>query len=172
MIDFWVVVVIAGIAASVALVAAFGAPSRKSVEHHIDCDADPRALNKWEIEEHIKGGILTWDPTKMKLYFSESQRGDRCVVGNDLRKEIRSQPVLNANVLDYLFAHPELIPEEWKKDECGYIRYIFFWGTIYRYSNGSLYVRFLYWDEGEWHWDFQWLVLGYGVYCHSAVRAS
>jgi len=39
---------------------------------------------------------------------------------------------MNANVLDYLLAHPELIPEDWKN------KYVFFWGTIYRYSSGGL----------------------------------
>ena len=71
--------------------------------------------------------------------------------GNKLRKELQSRKVLNANVLDYLLAHPELIPEEWK-GKC-----LFFWGTIYRRSNGHLYVRFLYWFGDRWRWVGGWL---------------
>ena len=58
---------------------------------------------------------------------------------------------MNANILDYLLAHPELIPEEWKG------KYIFFWGTIYRLSDGRLCVRYLIWNGSEWDWSYDWL---------------
>lgn len=61
-------------------------------------------------------------------------------------KELEDQPVLNANVLDFLREHPELIPDEWKG------KFTFFWGTIYRHRDGDLYVRCLYWDGGRWDW--------------------
>ncbi|PIZ99774.1 MAG: hypothetical protein COX77_00545 [Candidatus Komeilibacteria bacterium CG_4_10_14_0_2_um_filter_37_10] len=73
------------------------------------------------------------------------------IEGNDLRKEIVSPLVLNANVLDWLLDHPELIPEEWKR------KYIFFWGTIYRGSDDNLYVRYLIWDGAMWDWRRRWL---------------
>ena len=66
-------------------------------------------------------------------------------------------PVLNANLLDYLYEHPELIPESWKKDASGNTRYMFFWGTVCRSSGGHLYVRCLYWYDGRWDWSIYWL---------------
>ena len=59
---------------------------------------------------------------------------------------------LNANVLDYLLEHPELIPKKWKKYR------IVFWGTIYRFnkesgpSEGKEFVRCLYFYKGLKRW--------------------
>lgn len=55
------------------------------------------------------------------------------------RPNLADKPVLNANVLDYLLARQELIPAEWKG------KAVFFWGAIYRYPDGNLCVRRLYW---------------------------
>ena len=119
-------------------------------EHLIDCDADPIIQFGLQIEEHKKGGQFFFDPTKVTLYLSKKQNGGH-IIGNDLRKELCRKPVLNANVLDYLLKNPHLIPEEWKD------KYVFFWGTVYRYSNGLLYVRYLYFRGGRWGWGCYWL---------------
>lgn len=122
----------------------------KMLERLIDCDADPFLPNSWKVEEHQKGGLFKWDSAQVNLFLSESQR--KGVQGShELRKELAGKPVLNANVLDYLLAHPHLIPEEWKK------LFVFFWGTIYRDSVGGLCVRYLCWHGDWWHWDYHWL---------------
>jgi hypothetical protein len=120
------------------------------IEHLIDCDSTPFIPNGWSVEEHKKGGFLKFDPAKISLYLSKKQKKGS-IGGHDLRKNLADKPVMNANILDYLLAHPELIPEEWKG------KYIFFWGTIYRRSDGRLYVRCLDWDGSEWVWHFYWL---------------
>jgi len=122
----------------------------KIIERLIDCDANPFIPEGWTVEEHKKGGLYKFDPSKISLYLSKKQKKGS-IGGNDLRKELTGQPVLNANVLDYLLAHPDLIPEEWKS------KYIFFWGTIYRSSYGGLSVRSLYWDGSKWYWVCHWL---------------
>ena len=123
------------------------------VDHLIDLDAPRFIPQGWKVEEHKKGGQLTWDATKVSLYLSEGQKNGKRLEGNKLREELKSQPVYNANLLDDLLKNPHLIPEDWKG------KYIFFWGTIYRLSDGSLYVRFLYWRGGRWYWRCRWLVL-------------
>ncbi|MBI5420985.1 MAG: hypothetical protein HZA35_01590 [Parcubacteria group bacterium] len=128
-----------------------------SIEHLIDFDANPHVPNGWSVVEHKKGGILKWDPAKVKFHLSRNQRGNKSIVGNELRKELEKQPVYNANMLDFLYAKQELIPEEWKKDENGNIRFIYFWGTIYRDSDGFLYVRYLCFRGGQWDWRYRWL---------------
>jgi hypothetical protein len=120
----------------------------------IDCDAAPFIPDGWSVEEHKKGGFLKFDPTKISLCLSKKQKKGS-IEGNDLRKELINQPTLNANVLDYLLAHPELIPEEWKG------KYIFFWGTIYRDSGGRLTVRCLYWGGSGWNEVYYWLDDGF-----------
>lgn len=135
-------------------------------KHLIDCDAAPFQLNGWSVEKHIKGGQFEWNPTRVKLYLAKSQKPGKLVEGNKLRKELEGQLVLNANVLDYLLAHPELIPDEWKG------KAVFFWGTIYRYSNGNLFVRCLFWHDSRWDWDLGWLDSGFYDSFPAAVSAS
>ncbi len=116
-----------------------------SVKHVIDCDANPYVPNGLEVESHKKDGQFEWDPKKVKFYLSEYQQGDKYIEGNKLRKELENKPVLNANVLDYLLKHPEIIPESWKDNV------IFFWGTVYSYSDDRLYIRGLCWRGESWY---------------------
>jgi hypothetical protein len=122
----------------------------KMIERLIDCDSAPFVPNGWSVEEHKKGGLFKFDPAKISLYLSKEQKKGS-IDGHYLRKDLSDKPVMNANVLDYLLAHPELIPEEWKG------KYIFFWGTIYRNSDGYLYVRCLGWLGSKWCWYYCWL---------------
>ncbi len=97
----------------------------------------------WKVESH-KEEAFQEDPSKITLYLSEGQKEDRNVQGLKLQKELEGQPVLNANTLNYLLAHPYLIPEEWKGEE------VFFWGTTYRHPDGPLCVRYLFWFNDLW----------------------
>lgn len=134
-------------------------------QHLIDCDALPFCPDGWEVVEHRKHGQLQWDPSKIRLHLSKKQT-DGKVIGNKLRKELENQSVLNANVLDYLLAHPDLIPEEWKG------KAVFFWGTIYRYSDGYLCVRCLCWSGDRWGRDCGWLDRDFCGRNPAAVSAS
>lgn len=134
--------------------------------HVINCDADPYLPDGWKVEEHQKGGQFTWDASKVNLFLSDSQKNGKVIEGNKLRKELAKSPALNANVLDYLLANPHLIPEEWKG------KYVYFWGTIYRDSDGSLYVRYLYWSDRSWDWRYYWLDIGWDDFDPAALRAS
>ncbi len=120
------------------------------VRHLIGCSADPYIPGGWTVEEHHKAGQLEWDPAKITLFLVEKQKTGT-IHGHNLRKELADKSVLNACVLDYLLAHPELIPEDWKGE------FVFFWGTIYRNSGGNLYVRCLFWFGGKWYWYCHWL---------------
>jgi hypothetical protein len=138
-----------------------------SAGHVIDLDANPVIPNGLTVEGHQKGGQFKWDAAKVALFLSKEQQNGKRIEGKKLRTELAERPVFNANLLDYLLKHPHLIPEEWKG------KYIFFWGTIYRNSSGSLGVRCLYWHGGSWHWhDSYWLDSDwYGDY-PAALRAS
>lgn len=116
----------------------------------IDCDEDPFVPTSWNIEEHKKSGVLKCDLAKIRLHLSDNQQNGERIDGHNLYKELKNEPVLNANVLDYLLAHPELILEEWKEKE------IFFWGTTYRDMYSGLCVRCLYWDGVRWGWSYSY----------------
>lgn len=120
-------------------------------KHIVDLDADPFLPSGWEVVEHIKGGQFEFDPSKVALYLDKEQQDGAVIVGNKLRKKLKGKPVFNANLLDFYLAHPNLIPEEWKG------KAVFFWNTIYRHSDGFLYVRYLIWLDGRWAWNHYWL---------------
>lgn len=110
----------------------------------------------WEIrpEDQITSrftGELTFTPDAVRLYLDAAQQGSGVVKGTELVKSLEGQPVLQANVLDYYIANPELIPVSWKGKD------VFFWGTIYRDSNGDLCVRYLCGDDSVCHWSYDWL---------------
>ena len=135
-------------------------------KHLIDTDADPFLPDGWKVEKHQKAGQLEWNPARVKLYLSKHQKGGKYIGGHDLRKELENQPVMNANVLDYLLAHPDLIPESWKG------KVVFFWGTIYRGADDDLYVRFLGWLGSRWDWNYRWLDVGWDDSNPAALLAS
>ncbi|MEX0918720.1 MAG: hypothetical protein WDZ85_02015 [Candidatus Paceibacterota bacterium] len=136
-------------------------------EHVIDCDdADPFILNNWKFEEHRKGGAFKWNAADVALHLDKGQQNGKWIEGNKLRKELADKTVLNANVLDYLLAHPHLIPEEWKG------KMVFFWGTIYRDRFGDLYVRYLHWLGDRWRWNTGWLGDVWYDYNPAAISAG
>jgi len=113
------------------------------------------------IEFHNKNSV--WKGAE--LWLSEEQKTGY-IEGNELRKKI-PKTAYNACVLDYLLEHPEEIPESWKT-----VGWIYFWGTIYRISNGHLYVRYLDWIGEQWVSRYNWLGIGWHGNRPSAVRAS
>ncbi|MFA6324741.1 MAG: hypothetical protein WCX46_00730 [Candidatus Paceibacterota bacterium] len=139
----------------------------KAIEHYIDCDAQPFIPSGWEVAEHKKGGNFKFIPSAVEFFIHKKQKnGFR---GNKLNLELKDKKVLNVNVLDYLLAHPDIIPKEWKKDEKGNTRFIFFWGTIYLIVNTGFYVRYLCWEFGEWRCGVRWLDDDFGDGCTAAL---
>ena len=115
----------------------------------IDITKQPYTPNGWTVESHDVS-IKTFDPKKIEL-VNEVKDGETAITGTEYRARLEGKPVLNANVLDYLLKNLHLIPEDWKG------KAIFFWGTIYRYSDGDLCVRYLCWDGSGWGWNYRWL---------------
>ena len=138
----------------------------------IDCDVDPFLPAGLQVEEHKPGGQFRWDPTKINLYLSPNQQDGKSIEGHKLRIELANQSVMNANLLDYLLAHPYLIPEDWKQDADGNTRFIYFWGTVYRDSGRDLCVRYLCWSDGHWQAHCNWLGSGWHVRYPAARLAN
>ena len=121
-------------------------------EDVINLDTDPiipenKKRIGWKIKTHKKGGQFKWDPTKLEFFVDESQY--KRPHGRDLLETLTNQPTANANLLDFLIKYPFLIPDEWKEDESGYGRTIFFWGTVYSNYHTDPEIRYLQWDEEE-----------------------
>jgi acyl dehydratase len=120
-------------------------------KHIIDCDAEPYLPKDWTVIDHRKGGMLEWNPTKIKFYLSEGQKGAKSINGHDLRTELAEIPVLNANVHDYLMINPHVIPEDFRD------KHLCFWGTIFRSPGGGYYVRCMCWSGQKWCSYNYWL---------------
>ncbi len=118
----------------------------------IDCDAKPLVPDGLKVENHIRDGVLNWNLSAVVLHLSPNQQNGRVIKGHKLLKELEKEPVLNANVLDYLITYPELIPDDWKR-----IGWIFFWGTRYRDDAGGICIRHLFWSGYRWFWGCLWL---------------
>lgn len=140
--------------------------------HEIDLDVAPYEPEGLTAVEHRKGGQFIWDPSKVRLYLSPNQIGDKTIKGSVLCEELAGLPVFNANLLDYLLLYQHLIPKDWQNDESGKPRYIHFPGTKYRGTGGGLYVRCLYFGGGHWDWYYGWLDSGWLCHCPSALRAD
>lgn len=144
----------------------------KPILHIIDCDADPYVPEGWEVVEHQRGGQFTWGPSRVMPYYSLQQKRGESLWGDELCKELKGKPVLNANVLDYLLANRHLIPEKLKEKMNGHTFILFFWGTIYRLPNTNLQVRGLGWSEGQWGEYSHWLGGSFRKDSPAALRVS
>lgn len=86
----------------------------------INCVAGPRlnfcGLKGLRVHRHnnVGGSQFRFDPMRIKLvnYLDVPNRHGSS--GLDFAKALKDQPVLNANVLDWLLKHPEAIPEGWR----------------------------------------------------------
>lgn len=113
----------------------------------VDLDAPPFIPNGWMVESHKQSGRWRYDATKVSLYLSDDQKDGKGLTGSKFRQELKSQLVMNANMLEFYLAHTSLIPEDWKG------KAVFFWGTVYCDASGRLYVRCLGWRGKRWDWS-------------------
>ena len=143
------------------------AHARVSFAYFIDLSKDPFVPTGWEVIEHKKEEKSDWDPDKVQLFHVMEQTSHPgSIEGHALKKRLARSMPLNANMLDFLLAHPDLLPFHWRVLE------IFFWGTIYRHTDGGACVRCLRWIDHEWNWDFRGLDGDFDDICPAAVYAS
>ncbi len=139
------------------------------VKHFIDCDSGPKIPDGWiGFKNHVKGGQFEWDLARVALYFSKKQKTGIITNADELQQEIVCDRLLNANILDYLTAHPELIPDDWKDKD----KMVFFLGTTYLFSDGRECFRYLHCNKAGLGWGFRYHDDGLGSSSPVAVLAS
>lgn len=121
----------------------------------IDCDVKPFIPEGWEIrpEDQLPGAVdgkLEFDPADIVFHLADDQVRGESMDEIGLIEKLSGLTLLKSNVSDYLLANPNLIPEEWKRDEHGQIRRIYFWGTVFRDPEGCRFIRCLYWHDDKW----------------------
>ncbi len=143
----------------------------------VDFDAPPdvpdgMTLEKDQLPNLVRGVREVNLLTDVRFHLDPGQQGGRTIRGFDLGARLARLPALyGAQLFDALWANREVIPETWKLDEQGRIRYIFFW-TKFRDSFGRLYVRCLYFGDGSWSRRYCWLDSRWDVQDPAAVLAS
>ena len=133
----------------------------------VNLDAPPRLpFNGSQIESQVGSGwvkvekrddVLYVDGHKIILYLSRKQKREEVIKGHALREALAKKFVLHPNIMDALIDHPHLIPEDWKKDEKGNTRHIFFWAVIFSDGRDHFYVRQLYFLWDQWNLEYNYL---------------
>jgi hypothetical protein len=125
-------------------------------QYYVDCDANPLDIKGFTVVSHKQTGLWKFNPYP-NFYLSEKQKDKNnethgTIKGCDLYQELVNQNIANANILDFLLAHPQLISETW-------LLPLPFWGTVYRDNKtGQCFVRCLiHYLDGEYGDTMHWL---------------
>lgn len=133
----------------------------------VDLDADPDPpFNGATLTKHLKQGQvcveyrpdedeLYVNSKKVVLWLSEEQLTRKTITGINLQPKAGGHNPLNAAFADWLHKNQTFIPKWW----CGKVWY--FWGSEWSGSDGRLYVRSLYFCDGTWRRDYDWLGSGW-----------
>ncbi|MDO8623907.1 MAG: hypothetical protein Q7R54_00965 [bacterium] len=127
----------------------------------IDCDVDPFVPPHWKVKKHQKGGQWQWNPDQIVLRPTGVRETD--ITCHKHYEVFAGYEVLNANVLDFLLAHRQRVPELWRG------KLIMFPGTIFEdIGAGGGFIglmvnaaRGLAWENGEWISGFKYLENGW-----------
>ena len=113
------------------------------------------------------------DLTKVQ-HVTMLKDGEAYIKGEEKLKRLKASDYirLDADIFLTLWENQHLIPESWKEKVNGNTRYIYFDGTVLRYSGGGRCVLYLYWNDGQWDWRVNWLGNDWGDSDPSAVLAS
>ncbi len=141
------------------------------IKHTVDLSARPLLpAGGWRIYKHKGEGVvkielrsddnLYLDGKKVNLFLPGIQKEyPHMINGYELKSELikeNNKMLLNSNVLDYLYNHPEFFPKHWKKHKQGYTQIVFFWGSIFeRYQSPSWCVRSLHYHRGKLHCGYR-----------------
>jgi hypothetical protein len=120
----------------------------------IDYRVLPSLVNMEIVEHHVRSNTDQIDVSKVELILTLKPSDNGSVGGEENLKRLRAtgKRLLDVRVMEELFQHPELIPESWKK-----VGAVYFWGTIFRNSDGYRFVAYLCWDGVAWYWSSFWL---------------
>lgn len=140
-----------------------GPASGDGLEGEEDQDSRSLAIAELDLSKIRLEHMLTEDELK-----SDSPYVNGEVKQGRLKDHIR----LDAKILQTFWENKHLIPEVWKKKTNGNITCVFFDGTILRSPDGNRDVLCLYWDYGEWHWNYNWLDNDFNANNPSAVLAT
>ena len=117
----------------------------------------------WRIDEPEDSNYLAltgFNPSEIVLDHAIKD-GENCINGEERLTRLKAKTDfirLGAKAFFAFKRNPHLLPEDWKKrNGNGNIRFIHFDGTILRYPYGDRLSLYLFWNDGEWIWNTDWL---------------
>lgn len=131
--------------------------------------------NGWTVVEEDERSLNLSEIDFTKIEFVDMLKdGETSIQGEEKLKRLKrdGRIRLDAKIFQALWENQELIPSSWKEPINGNTRYIFFDGTVLRFSDGNRYVLCLCWGGGECYWRCVWLDFGWHANHPSVVLAS
>lgn len=108
-----------------------------------------------KIENHPDGDKKVRYDIRKFTRIQMLRSDESSITGHDYLKRLKEsgQPMLDVRVMEELLKpeNQHLIPEDWKKG------LTYFFGTIYRDSDGGLCAPYLSWRGDGWRWNYYWL---------------
>ena len=121
-------------------------------DNPVNGDADPFVPDRHRIVEHIKNGMVIFNPDNFYLYPGGVAKIG-LISGHNLKNTLRDQTLYNANFLDYLLENQELIPKEWTNELIPFLGTVFTYAHLETNDKTELwYVRCLTKIGRDWTW--------------------
>jgi hypothetical protein len=132
-----------------------------SIDRSVSFDPETFVSNGWSIKEQDERSLaLTEINLTCVMFDTTLEKGEKGIKGKDKLKRLKEKTNrirLDAGIFKTLWENQHLIPEKWKEKINGVPTFIFFDGTILQCSDSTLYILYLYWDDGEWDMGYFWL---------------
>jgi hypothetical protein len=107
-----------------------------------------KTKNGWELVENVP--LENIEPTLELSDFL--QEGENYIIGTTMLERAKKLGNLAGQLhAERLLSQQQDIPKEWRD------YYLVFAGTVWRDSDGNLYVPYLGWGGGRWDLNFDWL---------------
>ncbi len=136
-------------------------------------DFDPVFVGKdWKVLTDTDNGIGI-DITKVR--FETCLKEDEASTTGEerlIRLKAANHSSLGGKAFRTCWENRTSLPESWKKDENGNIRFIFFDGLVLLNPVGRRFTLYLCWRDGEWRWRYIWLGHDRDARSPSAVLAN
>lgn len=120
----------------------------------IDTRKTPSGPPGWEIVFHRANGLVTFNASRLGL-LEKATKNEKdfniATFGRDLHKRLYGDltiVLMDANMADHFDAHPDMYPEEYKRNAQGKPICVFYWAHVFSTPESKLYVRGHTWDDG------------------------
>lgn len=128
-----------------------GSASADSSFLRVDYSIPPSLITMTIVERPQLLGVQNFSLGSVQM-VSTLNPGEKYVEGEENLRRLKAAGwrLLDVRVMEELLNHPKLIPESWKR-----VSPIYFWGTVFRFSDSRRYIAYMAWSEKSgWYWNY------------------